>query len=158
MKRLIFVCIFVLISFSLAYAQAKGDVPREQKTEETQSGQGHQMPMMECPKMKGEQQMMCPMMGHMRGGPGMAMRDMQYMILNILKTQQKMIRGLNAAEKKELTKETDKMMDRMEKMMFEEKGMMGHMPGAPAEGPGPEMKSGDPSQKGEPSKPDPHGH
>jgi len=156
MKRFVIVCICILISFSLTYAQTKGDAPGEQKTEETQSGQGRQMPMMDCPKMKGEHQMMCPMMGqgHMMGGPGMAMRDMQYMILNILKNQQKMIRGLSAAEKKELIKETDKMMDRMEKMMFE-KGMMGHT--APAESPGPEMQS-EPSQKGEPAKADPHGH
>jgi hypothetical protein len=129
-------------------------------------GEGQQMPMM-CPKMQqmqgqgmmqGGQQM--PMMQHMMGQNLLA-KDMMYMMTDIMKMQKKIISGINPSEKKEMLKELDKMMDRMDRMMSDMRcscKMMGGMMELPVE-PAKEVqeKEEEPTQKGVP-KTDPHGH
>jgi len=61
------------------------------------------------------------MMGH-----GMMARDMMQMMTDVIKAQQKIIRGLSPVEKQEMMKEMDKMLEKIEKMMSDMRGMMMH--------------------------------
>ncbi len=107
----------------------------EQQQGDTSVRPGQQGPM-KCPKMEmekqemmmGAHQMQCmsqmsPMMGGMMGH-GMMARDLMQMMADVVKMQQKMIRGLSPVEKREMQKETDRMLDRIEKMMSEMRWMM----------------------------------
>jgi len=91
--------------------------------QEMQAGQ--QMPMMHGgEQMQGMMKMcpkMCPSMGH-----GMMAQDMMQMMTDVIRIQQKMIRGLSPVEKKEMMKETDRMLGKIEKMMSDMRGMMMH--------------------------------
>ena len=134
--------------------------------EQSMMGEGQQMPMMNCPKMQqmqgqgmmqGGQQM--PMMQHMMGQNLLA-KDMMYMMTDIMKMQKKIISGVNPSEKKEMLKELDKMMDRMDRMMSDMRcscKMMGGMMELPAEPAKEVQEKEEPMQKGVP-KTDPHGH
>jgi hypothetical protein len=128
MKRAIIVFAVVLLFGISAYAET--DTKAAQKD---QPAQGQQMM---CPKMQqmqgqgmmqgGHQMpMMCPKMGQGMGH-GMMAREMMQMMTDMLKMQQKMIRGLSPVEKKEMTAEIDKMMEKLDKMMSDTRGMMMH--------------------------------
>ncbi len=88
---------------------------------------GQQMPM-----MHGGQQMqgmmgMCPKMCSTAGrmmGHGMIVRDMMQVMSDMIKVQQKMIRGLSPVEKREMSKDMERMLDKIERMMAETRGMM----------------------------------
>ena len=134
--------------------------------EQSMMGEGQQMPMMNCPKMQqmqgqgmmqGGQQM--PMMQQMMGQNLLA-KDMMYMMTDIMKMQKKIISGVNPSEKKEMLKELDKMMDRMDRMMSDMRcscKMMGGMMELPAEPAKEVQEKEEPIQKEVP-KTDPHGH
>ena len=119
MKKVI-IALTVLLLFGIS-AYAETDAPAAEKG---QMSQGQQMQMM-CPKMQqmqgaggehqmkcpmmqqhgqgmaqgGQMSMMCPRMGQMMGH-GMMAREMMQMMTDMLKMQQKMIRGLSPVEKK----------------------------------------------------------
>jgi hypothetical protein len=88
----------------------------------------------------------------------------------MLKMQQKMIRGLSPVEKKEMTAEIDKMMEKMEKMTSDTRGMMmqgmGGMPGGMMGGgmmggsmaPQPELEKGAMDPAKEPAPKPEHQH
>ncbi|HBR22245.1 MAG TPA: hypothetical protein DD713_06730, partial [Nitrospiraceae bacterium] len=50
------------------------------------------------------------------------------MMMEMMKIQQKMMKGVKPTEKKEMMMEMDKMMEKMNKMMSMHMGMMGGMP------------------------------
>jgi hypothetical protein len=150
------ICIFTIPSF------AETDSPQQQTgTAILPCGQQAQMkcPMMqsgpEMPMMHGGQQMqgmmqMCPRMGQMLGH-GMMVRDVMQMMMDMIKMQQKMIRGLSPVEKKEMIKDADKMLERMEKMMSEMRGMVMHgMIGQPAQVPPVQQEPAQEKQKESP--------
>jgi len=79
---------------------------------------------------------------------------------DIMKMQKKIISGINPSEKKEMLKELDKMMDRMDRMMSDMRcscKMMGGMMELPSEPAKEVQEKEEPMQKGVP-KTDPHGH
>jgi hypothetical protein len=84
---------------------------------------GQQMPMAHGGEQMQGMMQMCPKMGQMTGH-GMIARDMMQMMTDVIRMQQKMIRGLSPVEKKEMMKETDKMLEKLEKMMSDMRGMM----------------------------------
>jgi hypothetical protein len=107
-------------------------------------------------QMQGMMQM-CPKMGQMTGH-GMIARDMMQMMTDVIRMQQKMIRGLSPVEKKEMMKETDKMLEKLEKMMSDMRGIMMHgMMEQPAPAPSKEPESKE-TEKEAPPKVDPHKH
>lgn len=142
MKKAIFCLAAVFVVATLLYAETA--IPQQQ-TEVPSPPVGQQMkcPMMkmhgqgmvqgeQMPMMHGGQQMqgmmqmcprMCPRMGQMTGH-GMVARDMMQMMTDVIKIQQKMIRGLSPIEKKEMMKDTEKMLEKVEKMMSDMRGMM----------------------------------
>jgi hypothetical protein len=144
MKTLV-ICLLVLFMWSVPL-YAETTAPQQQTGEAAAPG-GPQMkcPMMQMhgqgtqggqqmPMMHGGQQMqgmmemcpkMCPKMGQMMGH-GMMARDMMQMMTDMIRMQQKIIRGLSPVEKKEMMKDTDRMLDKMEKMMSDMRGMMMH--------------------------------
>ena len=180
MKKLI-ICIAIVVTFTVsAYAQTGSATNEGQQNPMTgcgcskmqqmpmkqgAMGEGQQMPMM-CPKMQqmqgqgmmqGGQQM--PMMQHMMGQNLLA-KDMMYMMTDIMKMQKKIISGVNPSEKKEMLKELDKMMDRMDRMMSDMRcscKMMGGMMELPAE-PAKEVQEKEEPMQKEVPKTDPHGH
>jgi hypothetical protein len=143
--------------------------------EQSMMGEGQKMPMMNCPKMQqmqgqgmmqGGQQMpmmqMCmPMMQHMMGQNLLA-KDMMYMMTDIMKMQKKIISGVNPSEKKEMLKELDKMMDRMDRMMSDMrcscKMMGGGMMELSAEPAKEVQEKEEKTIQKEVPKTDPHGH
>jgi hypothetical protein len=168
MKNLM-ICLLMMFVFTMPL-YAETDAPQQQTGTAPMPG-GPQMHM-KCPMMQmhgqgmmqGGQQMqgqgmmqMCPKMGQMMGH-GMMARDMMQMMMDMMKVQQKMIRGISPVEKKEMMKETDKMMERMERMMSDMRGMMMHgmmeQP-APASSKEPESKE---TEKETTPKADPHKH
>jgi hypothetical protein len=121
-------------------------------------GEGQQMPMM-CPKMQQMQGQQMPMMQHMMEQNLLA-KDMMYMMTDIMKMQKKIMSGVNPSEKKEMLKELDKMMDRMDRMMSDMRcscKMMGGMMELPAV-PASEVQEKEESMQKEVPKTDPHGH
>lgn len=167
MKK-VMLCFLMICIFTLPL-YAETDAPQQQTgTATLPCGQQAQMkcPMMqsgpEMPMMHDGQQMqgmmqMCPRMGQMLGH-GMMVRDMMQMMMDMIKMQQKMIRGLSPVEKKEMIKDADKMLERMEKMMSDMRGMVMHgmmeQP-APASSKEPESKE---TEKETAPKADPHKH
>ncbi len=159
-KAAILLVVLVLCAWPL-YAQTAP--PHEQSGEAPAPGGQMQMkcPMMQMPVMPAGDQMqgmmqMCPRMGQMMGH-GMMARDMMQMMTDVIKTQQKIIRGLSPVEKKEMMKETDKMLEQIEKMMSDMRGMMMHgMISQPAP---PPVKQTEPAQeKLQENAPAPHHH
>jgi hypothetical protein len=167
-------CFLVLVIFTLPlYAETAAT---QQQTAETAAPDGQQMkcPMMQMhgqgsqqmPMMHGGEQMqgmmqmcpkMCPRMGQMMGH-GMMARDMMQMMTDVIRMQQKIIRGLSPVEKKETMKDTERMLDRMEKMMSDMRGMMMHgMMEQPAPAPSKEPASKETEKEALP-KADPHKH
>lgn len=125
MKRLVIV-LTVLFMFSVsAYAQMGGGMMGEQKGQMGPGMMGDEgkMPMMPmCKQMMGEgqQMQMCPMcMQMMKQHKGM-----MQMMMDMTKMQQKMMKGMKPAEKKQMMMDMDGMMHKMEKMMGS-MGMMG---------------------------------
>ncbi len=108
MKRSIIALLMVLATGVSAQAQMHGGMMGEKKE------MGHGM------MMGGEQQV--PMMQHMMQH-GMMMQEMMQMMMDMMKMQQKMVEGVKPAEKKKMQKELAQMMERMNKMMAEMKGM-----------------------------------
>lgn len=149
MKRFIVILGVLLVFGSSASAQIDGG---------QQGHMGHDMMgdkmMSMCRQMMGESM---PMMRHMMGH-GMAMQDTMHMMMDILKMQRKMLRGMGEAEKKEAMKDIEKMMERLEKMMSEMRGMMrgGMMHMMPAEPKKGEQKENPPVK--ESPKAEPHKH
>lgn len=83
---------------------------------------------------------------------------MMQMMTDMMKIQQKMMRGLSPVEKKEIAKELETMIRNMDKMMSEMRGMMtGGMIAPPEELKKEEYEKGE-SPKTEGTKKDPHGH
>lgn len=176
MKKLV-ICLLVLFVWSVSVSAEAAD-PQQQTGEAVAPG-GHptKCPMMQMhgqgiqgdqqpPMMHGGEQRqgmmqmcpkMCPRMGQMMGH-GMVARDLMQLMTDVVKMQQKIIRGLSPVEKKEMTKETDKMLERIEKMMSDMRGMMMHgmmEPPAPAPSKEPESKE---TEKEATPKADPHKH
>ena len=59
----------------------------------------------------------CPMMGDQPMPMKTPMSGMMHSMIDMMKMQQKMLKGLTAAEKKAMVIEMDKKIERMEKMM-----------------------------------------
>lgn len=165
MKYLV-ICLLAIFVFT-APLYAETAAPQQQTGEAAMPG-GQQM-QMKCPMMQmhsqgmmqGGQQMpmmqMGPKMGQMMGH-GMMARDLMQMMMDIVKVQQKMIRGLSPVEKKEMMKEADKMIERLEGMMSDMRGMMKHgMMEQPAPAPSKEPESKETEKEAAP-KADPHKH
>lgn len=110
MKKLVIVLIMVLLSVVSAQAQMDSTMhcPRE-----AQMGQGMAMdtcqhlPMTQCMTMH-----------------KMMVQEMMGMMKDVIKMQQKIVEGVNRAEKKELMKELSGMIDKTDGMMSEMKEMM----------------------------------
>lgn len=171
--KILMMCLFVLFLWSVPLS-AEAPAPQEERGEAAAPG-GPQMkcPMMQMhgqgtqagrqmPMMHGGQQMqgmmeMCPQMRQMMGH-GMMARDMMQMMTDIIRMQQKIIRGLSPVEKKEMMKDTDRMLDKIEKMMSDMRGMMMHgMMDQPV--PLPSQESASKETEGEaPPKADLHKH
>lgn len=115
MKRLMIVLAVLFVFSASAYAQmgmTGGATSGEQKGE-----------MKPCGMMMSEEQQM-PMCQQMMMGQNMMMKDMMQMMTEMLKIQQKMMRGLSPLEKKEIAKELETMIRNMDKMMSEMRGMV----------------------------------
>ncbi len=147
MKKLV-ICLVTIVFFA-APLYAEMAVPQQRVMEAAKPG-GQQM-QMKCPMMQmheqrmvqGERQMpmmhgrqhmqgmmqmcpkMCPRTGQMMGH-GMMARDMMQIMTDMIGMQQKMIRGLSPVEKKEMMKDAEKMIEKLEKMMTDMRGMMMH--------------------------------
>jgi hypothetical protein len=118
MKKLLIV-LAVLFIFSVP-AYAHMDMMGEQKGEMKQG-------MMD--------EGMMPMMKQMMR-QGMMMQDMMQMMMDMMKMQKRMMMDVSSSEKKEMMMDMDKMVDRMEKMMSDMRGIM--MKEAPAREEAPE--------------------
>ncbi len=145
MKRLI-VILAVLFIFSIpAYAQmGSGMMGQKEEMRHGMMGEGHQIPM---------RQMCMQHMQHMMGH-GMMVRDMQQIIIDMMKVQKKIIGGMKPSEKNEMLREMDRMMDRMEKIMSDMRGMTmkGMMAPSPIQ-----LKKDDQTKEEAPESP-PHKH
>lgn len=129
-KTIFFLTVIIMLTVSV-HAETVG---RQSETDPgMMTGHGQMM----CPKMKqmqgqgmiqGGQQMMqmCHMMGRGIMGHGMMARDMMQIMTDMIKMQQKIIRGLSPVEKSEMVKDADKMLERLDKMMSDMRGMMMH--------------------------------
>jgi len=135
MKRL---AICLVAVFILAIPVYAGTVITEEQTENARVQGTDQM---KCPTMRmrgqcmmqGGQQMpimhavqrmqTCPGEGQIMWH-GIMARDMMQIMTDIIKMQEKMIRGLSPVEKIEMQKDTGKMIEKLEIMMSEIRGMM----------------------------------
>lgn len=115
MKRLIIGVVILFVCSIPAYAEMGSQ--QGQMGQGMMTGEGQQMPMMNCPMM---QQM--PMMQRM--GQCMMMQDMMQMLMDTMNMQEKMMMGVKAAEKKKMMKDLTQMKEKMQKMMSMCKGMM----------------------------------
>jgi hypothetical protein len=152
MRRLIIV--IALFVFSLpVYAETAAVTQPEQKHEmKHQCGMmGEGMKMQGMPMMPMCQQMM---------GQGIIMRDMMHLMMDIMKTQQRIIRGIRHDDKRDIIAELDKMMERMDKMMSDSRCpmMKGTMEPNPSPAAAPAEPKKDAPAKEEPAKSDPHKH
>ncbi|MBM4135605.1 MAG: hypothetical protein FJ241_02115 [Nitrospira sp.] len=155
MKKFTIALMIILVFCVSAQAQVSGGTMGEQK--------GEMKP--QC-MMMGEGMSMMPTMHmcqHMMMGQNMMMRDTMQMMIDIVKMQQRIIRGIRHPEKRELMMEMGKMIDKMDKMMSEMRGMtMKGMvepppPPPPLEPKKEEPKKDSPAQLEAP-KSDPHKH
>jgi hypothetical protein len=126
MKKIFFCILLLAVSCVGAYAQdapcanmAAGQQPMPQ-------GQAGGM-------MKGDMMQMCePMMKHMMGQAIMT-RDMLQLVKEVIQVEQKIVKGLNARERKQALADLDEKLKRIDRMMDDmRKGMMQGPPPATA--------------------------
>ena len=136
MKKIIVLLIMLCVCSAIAYAQMSPATMGEQKGMMCQQGmmmgEGKQMPTMNCPKMQQGQGMMqyCPQMM----GQGMMMKDIMQMMMDMMKMQEKLLKGVKGHEKQQAMKDMTQMKEKIQNMMSMCKcmmmgGMMGGMMG-----------------------------
>jgi len=113
-----------------------------QGSEQMQGRQPDQMSPQQTPAggmmMKGDMMQMCaPMMKHMMGQT-IVTRDIMQLMKEIIQVEQKIVRGLNAKERKQVLAELDQKLEKLDRMMDDMRsGMMqGQQPSASPQSPG----------------------
>lgn len=150
MKRMIFA--FLLVFIFVLPVHAGTDTPADTQR---QMPCGMMMGGMASDGMQMPQGMammpMCMSMMQQMSGQGMAMQEMMYMMKDIIRIQEHMMAGVKKENKKNMSKELTRMMEKLDMMMSHMQGMMmkGMMMPPPAP---PKTESGKENKKGEQHK------